>query len=243
MEASRSSTASPRSIVGSGSYDFRVQPDADPERDVWVTLAPLTEPVVRGEHVAGSIVVTNWGGVPDHRPRGRRRRRRPQITGDLHGRRAGARGVDRAASSTPPSRRTPRLGDREVEVVLTFTSDGQDYEVTETTTWAEIVAGVAVDGVTGSVTDPSGQPRPGRGRAPQRGHPAADRSGAGDGARRVADAAGRSDADPRAGRDPHGHHPPAGVAPRRRRCPAGRGADGAGRPGPGHRPGIAGRSA
>ena len=41
--------------------------------------------------------------------------------------------------------------------MLTFTSGGQDYEVTETTTWAEIVAGVAVDGVSGSVTDPRGR--------------------------------------------------------------------------------------
>ena len=40
--------------------------------------------------------------------------------------------------------------------MLTFTSGGREHQVTETTTWAEIVAGVAIDDVSGSVSDPRG---------------------------------------------------------------------------------------
>lgn len=143
-------------VVGSGAYDFRVQPDADPERDVWLTLAPLPEPVVRGEHAPGSIVVTNWGGAPITGLEATVDGGDLEITGAL----AAAELAPEASTELTFDAAVPhdaRLGDREVEVTLRFTSGGQSYEVTETSTWAEIVAGVAVDGVTGSVTDPRGK--------------------------------------------------------------------------------------
>ena len=142
-------------VVGSGSYDFRVQPDVDPERDVWVTLAPLTEPVVRGEHAAGSIVVTNWSGAPVTDLEAAVDGGDLEITGHL----TAAELAPEASTELVFDAAVPhdaRLGDRELEVVLTFASGGHEYEVTETTTWAEIVAGVAIDSVTGSVTDPRG---------------------------------------------------------------------------------------
>ena len=143
-------------VVGSGSYDFLVQPDADPERDVWVTLAPLTEPVVRGEHAAGSIVVTNWGGAPVTGLTATVDAGDLVITGDLQA----AELAPEASTELTFDAAVPQdavLGDREVQVVLGFTSDGQDYEVTDISTWAEIVAGVAVDSVSGSATDPRGR--------------------------------------------------------------------------------------
>ncbi len=143
-------------VVGSGSYDFRIQPDADPERDVWLTLAPLTEPVVRGESAAGSIVVTNWGGVPVTGLEATAVGGDLEITGDL----TAAELAPEASTELAFDARVPldaRLGDRDVEIALRFTSGGQDYRVVETTTWAEIVAGVAVDGVTGTATDPRGK--------------------------------------------------------------------------------------
>ncbi|MBD3915141.1 family 78 glycoside hydrolase catalytic domain [Nocardioides hwasunensis] len=142
--------------VGSGSYDFRVQPDADPERDLWLTLAPLTEPVVRGQQATGSIAVTNWGGAPVTGLRATVDAGDLTITGDLQvAELAPAASTELRFDAAVPH--DARLGAREVTVVLTFASGGQDYEVTETTTWAEIVAGVAVDGVSGSVTDPRGK--------------------------------------------------------------------------------------
>ncbi len=142
-------------VVGSGSYDFRVQPDADPERDVWVTLAPLAEPVVRGEHAAGSIVVTNWGGAPITGLEAAVDGGDLAITGDLTAAElAPETSTELAFDAVVPH--DARLGDREVEVVLTFTSGGREHQVTETTTWAEIVAGVAIDDVSGSVSDPRG---------------------------------------------------------------------------------------
>ena len=143
-------------VVGSGSYAFRVQPDADPARDVWVTLAPLTEPIVRGAHAAGSIVVTNWGGMPVTGLSAAVDAGDLQITGDLQA----AELAPEASTELRFDAAVPddaRLGDRQVEVVLTFSSGGQDYRVSETTTWAEIIAGVTIDGVSGSVTDPFGR--------------------------------------------------------------------------------------
>ncbi|SEB91338.1 NPCBM-associated, NEW3 domain of alpha-galactosidase [Nocardioides exalbidus] len=143
-------------VVGSGSYDFQVRPEADPERDVWLTLAPLAEPVVRGEHAAGSIVVTNWGGVPVTGLTATVDAGDLEITGDLTvGELAPEASAELTFDAAVPQ--DARLGDREVEVTLAFTSGGRAYEVTETSTWAEIVAGIAVEGVTGAVTDPRGR--------------------------------------------------------------------------------------
>ena len=142
-------------VVGSGSYDFRVQPDADPERDVWLTLAPLTEPVVRGEHATGSIVVTNWGGEPITGIEAAVDGGDLEITGDL----TADELVPEASTELTFDARVPHdalLGDRDVEVTLSFTSGGQEYQVVETTTWAEIIAGISITGVSGSVTDPRG---------------------------------------------------------------------------------------
>ncbi len=142
-------------VVGSGSYHFRVQPGADPERDVWLTLAPLTEPLVRGEHAAGSIVITNWGGTPVTGLSAAVDAGDLEITGDL----TVAELAPEASTELTFDARVPhdaRLGDREVEVTLDFTSGGQRYQVVESATWAEIVAGVSITGVTGSVTDPRG---------------------------------------------------------------------------------------
>lgn len=142
--------------VGSGSYAFRVQPEADPERDVVLTLAPLADPVRRGDRVAGSIVVTNWGGAPITGLRAEVDAGDLAITGDLEVLELAPEASTEIAfvADVPDD---ARLGAREVEVGLTFTSGGQEWRVTDTTTWAEIVAGVAVDGVSGAVTDPRGR--------------------------------------------------------------------------------------
>ncbi|AWB92107.1 alpha-L-rhamnosidase [Aeromicrobium chenweiae] len=143
--------------VGSGSYDFRVMPQADPERDVEASLSTAKDQVNRGDSATGKLTIDNFSPVDVSDVTVKVSGDSLRFTKDEFtvGRLSGdsSTSVDLEAEVAQKS----PMGARDVTVTVSFSADGQQYSVTEKLPWITVVSGVDIEQVVaGGLTDPDG---------------------------------------------------------------------------------------
>ncbi len=133
--------------LGSGSYELRVLPQSDPERDVEASLTADEKQLNRGETATGELTVANTSPVDasnveielsgdsltfDD----------DELTvGDLAGDSSKTVKIAGDVALDAP------MGALDVDVKVSFTVGGQPYSVTETLPWVTVVSGASIDQV------------------------------------------------------------------------------------------------
>ncbi|MFI5427117.1 alpha-L-rhamnosidase C-terminal domain-containing protein [Aeromicrobium sp. UC242_57] len=133
--------------VGSGSYDFRVLPEADPERDVEASLTADEDQLNRGDSASGEITVSNTSPVDISDVT-------VEVSGDSLSFEDDELAVGDVAGDSEKAVKVKAdvavdapMGALDVDVKVSFTAAGQPYSVTKTLPWVTVVSGVTLDQV------------------------------------------------------------------------------------------------